>query len=83
MIGRLPTKYVMKRHEESTLAPLVYSISDLPNLIGLGLSRVKLEIAEGRLKTIRSGRRRLVPATALHDWIAARETEAAEREGRT
>jgi excisionase family DNA binding protein len=67
---------VMRNPDTTAAAPLVYSIQDLPKLIGLGLSRVKLEIAAGRLRTIRSGRRRLVPAGALHEWVAEREREA-------
>jgi excisionase family DNA binding protein len=55
---------------------LVHKIIDLPRILGIGLSKVKQEIASGKLRSIKSGRRRLVTHAALLAWIADREREA-------
>lgn len=45
------------------------SIDEAATMLGLGRSRVYQEIGAGRLKTIVVGRRRLVSAAALRDYI--------------
>ena len=40
-------------------------------MLGIGRSRLYDEIGAGRLRSIKVGRRRLVPATAIADFIAA------------
>jgi excisionase family DNA binding protein len=40
-------------------------------MLGIGRSRLYAEIGAGRLRSIKVGRRRLVPAGAIADFIAA------------
>lgn len=44
--------------------------------LGLGRTALYTEIAEGRLRSVTVGRRRLVPAAAIGEFIAARSAEA-------
>lgn len=39
--------------------------------LALGISRAKLyeELASGRLRSVRSGKRRLIPVGALDEWL--------------
>lgn len=46
------------------------SIDEAAAMLGLGRSRVYLEIAAGRLSSLKVGRRRLVPAAAIARYIA-------------
>lgn len=48
------------------------SIDEGAALLGLGRSALYGEIAAGHLRTIKVGRRRLVPAAAVADFIAER-----------
>jgi len=52
------------------------SIDEAATALGLGRSLLYGEIAAGRLQTLRVGRRRLVPAGSLHDFIEARRGTA-------
>lgn len=56
--------------------PLAVSPADAARLIGLGRTRLYEEIRSGKLRSFKLGKRRLIPITALQEWIAARETEA-------
>jgi excisionase family DNA binding protein len=40
-------------------------------ILGIGRSRLYDEIGAGRLRSIKVGRRRLIPARAIEDFIAA------------
>ena len=56
-------------------APLM-SVEEAADLIGCGRTRLYEEISRGRLQTLKIGRRRLVPATALRDYVErARDEE--------
>ncbi|MCF7984313.1 MAG: helix-turn-helix domain-containing protein [Thiohalocapsa sp.] len=59
------------------IEPVGLSIPDVVQATGLGRSTVYQEIAAGRLKTFKVGRRRLVAPAALTEWAKARESEAA------
>lgn len=48
------------------------SIDEAAAALGLGRSRLYAEIASGRLRSLRVGRRRLVPAAAVAAFIAER-----------
>ncbi len=53
-----------------TQSRLAYSIPEFMRDAGLGSrSTVYKEIAEGRLKTVKVGRRRLIPADAAREWL--------------
>jgi len=47
------------------------SIDDAAERLGIGRSRLYDELAAGRLRSLKVGRRRLVPASALAAYVAA------------
>lgn len=44
-------------------------IKDLPARLGIGRSKIYEELASGRLQSVTVGRRRLVPESAIADYI--------------
>jgi excisionase family DNA binding protein len=46
--------------------------------VGLGLTRFRQEADAGRIRTFRSGRRRLVSETALHEYVTRLESESSK-----
>lgn len=46
------------------------SIDEAAATLGLGRSRLYVEIGAGRLRSISVGRRRLIPSTAIAEYIA-------------
>ena len=48
-----------------------YAISDLPKIVSLGRSFIYEEIAAGRLRTVKAGRRTLVLADDLKSWLSS------------
>ena len=48
------------------------SVDEAASMLGLGRSLVYGELGAGRLRSVKVGRRRLVPAAALSEYIAAR-----------
>jgi excisionase family DNA binding protein len=55
-----------------TAAALAHSIADAAALIGVGRTTAYALIADGELRTITVGRRRLVPQCELESFIARR-----------
>jgi excisionase family DNA binding protein len=47
------------------------AIDEASTMLGLGRSRLYAEISSGRLRSVVVGRRRLVPASAIAEFIAA------------
>ena len=47
------------------------SISETIALVGIGKTSLYGEIRAGRLRTVLVGRRRMVPADALAEWLAS------------
>ncbi|WP_369359598.1 helix-turn-helix domain-containing protein [Streptomyces sp. cg2] len=60
--------------------PRLYSIEVAAELCGVGRSTAFEEIRLGRLRTVRIGRRRLVPLKYIDDYVALlmRESEASD-----
>lgn len=50
---------------------LTYTIKEARAALGVGMTTLYKEIAEGRLATIKFGNRTLIPGEALRAWIAA------------
>jgi len=50
-------------------APLAYSIKEASRDTSLGRTRIFQLIAAGRLKTVKIGKRTLIPAHALHKLL--------------
>jgi len=58
-------------HQEIHLpTKLLYSVKEFIILAGIGRTKAYEEINSGRLKTVFCGKRRLVPATSLQEWIS-------------
>jgi excisionase family DNA binding protein len=60
-----------------TLPKAAYSIPEAVLVTGVGRSRLYQEIASGRLRVVKCGRRTLVPADAVTKWLAALESATA------
>ena len=56
---------------------LSYTLDQAIAATGLGRTRIYTAIANGTLRTFKDGRRRMVSAQALTDYIQARERETA------
>jgi excisionase family DNA binding protein len=46
----------------------LYRLKDFASTHGIGLTRVYDEIKSGRLKSVKCGKRRLIPAEAAEAW---------------
>lgn len=58
---------------------VTYSIPEFQQLTGINSrTGVYQEINSGRLKTVKCGRRRLIPLEAVNEWLALLEREAKE-----
>jgi excisionase family DNA binding protein len=51
--------------------PVAYSVPQTARLIGLSKGQVYIEINAGRLRSVKVGRRRLIPASAIDKWLAS------------
>ncbi len=52
------------------MPPLAVSVADAAILLGLGESTVYEMLDEGELPSARRGKRRVIPYTALQEWLA-------------
>ncbi|WP_296703007.1 helix-turn-helix domain-containing protein [Thiocapsa sp. UBA6158] len=57
------------KQQPRSIEPVGLSIEETIKATGLGRTSIYKEIAEGRLKTYRVGRRRFVAADALRQWV--------------
>ncbi|MFE2500405.1 helix-turn-helix domain-containing protein [Streptomyces rubiginosohelvolus] len=58
------------------IPPALYRVPDAVRALGLSRSVVYDLIRAGRLRTVKEGRTRLVPASAITDYVALLEREA-------
>ncbi|WP_281368857.1 helix-turn-helix domain-containing protein [Phytohabitans rumicis] len=56
----------------------LYRIPEAMRLLSLSRSVIYQEIRAGRLRTVTRGRTRLVPATAITEYVTLLETETLE-----
>lgn len=63
--------------ERSNIEALAVPISEACRALGLGRSKLYDLIASKQLKAIKIGKRRLVPMTALREFVASKANEAA------
>ena len=54
-----------------SLPRAAYSVPEAVQITGVGRSRLYQEIAAGRLRSVKVGRRTLIPANAIDEWLAA------------
>lgn len=59
----------------------LYRVPDVMSLLSLGRSTLYEELRSGRLRSVRVGRVRLIPAAAIADYIALLEQEAGDDVG--
>ena len=55
----------------SNEARLAYSVDDTCNKLSIGRNKFYLEVAAGRIKVKKLGRRTLVPADEIDRWLKA------------
>ena len=55
--------------------PRLLSVEDAAEALGLSRASLYKELASGRLRSVRIARRRLVPASALGDFITTLEAD--------
>jgi excisionase family DNA binding protein len=60
----------------SVLSPVLVGVPEACEALNLSRAQVDREIAAGRLASVKVGRRRLVPTTALTDFVEALRQEA-------
>jgi excisionase family DNA binding protein len=56
--------------------PQLYRIPDAMHLLSMSRTVIYEQLRTGRLRSVRQGRARLIPADAIRDYIALLETEA-------
>ena len=54
----------------------LYRIKDAMVVLSLGRTAIYEQIRSGRLRSVREGRTRLIPAAAIREYIALLEREA-------
>ncbi|WP_330297769.1 helix-turn-helix domain-containing protein [Streptomyces sp. NBC_00503] len=59
--------------------PVLYRVADATGLLGLSRTVVYELIRSGRLRTVTQGRARLVPASAITEYVDLLEREAVAR----
>jgi excisionase family DNA binding protein len=60
----------------ATAVPQLYRIPDAMRLLSMSRSVIYEQLRAGRLRSVRQGRTRLIPAAAIADYIALLEAEA-------
>ncbi|MGW0914610.1 helix-turn-helix domain-containing protein [Streptomyces sp. NPDC002784] len=66
--------------ERSTsVEPIFYKVSDAERVLRLSRTVIYGLIRTGRLRTVKEGRARLIPASAIHEYAALLEREAGEK----
>ncbi|MFD8944852.1 helix-turn-helix domain-containing protein [Streptomyces californicus] len=66
--------------EGAAIPRALYRVPDAVRVLGLSRSVVYDLIRVGRLRTVKEGRTRLVPAAAIADYVALLEREAGAEE---
>ncbi len=61
---------------ERGVSPRLYKIPEAMRLLSISRSVIYEQIRAGRLKSVRQGRTRLVPASAIDDYVALLLREA-------
>ncbi|MEU8178005.1 helix-turn-helix domain-containing protein [Microbispora hainanensis] len=68
----------MTRKEAHPLVePKLYRVPDAVKGLGVGRSTLHDLIRQGRLRSVKQGRTRLIPASAIAEYVALLEQEAA------
>ena len=63
--------------EQPTPAPkLLYDVHEVAGMLGLGRSKLYGYLLRGELRSVKLGRRRLVPIEAVHEFVRTLQAEA-------
>jgi excisionase family DNA binding protein len=71
----MPTPPAAKEVAAAPTTKLLYRIPEAMQLLSLSRSVIYEQIRAGRLRTVKQGRTRLVPHTAIADYVALLEHE--------
>lgn len=63
--------------QEPTSAPIFNPVAVACQRLGIGRTLLYEELAAGNIKTVKVGRRRLIPESELQRYVAAKLAEAA------
>lgn len=67
-------------NHRATSGPLLYRVVDAMEVLNLSRTVIYEQIRAGRIRTVKQGRTRLIPATAITEYIALLEREAGEEQ---
>jgi excisionase family DNA binding protein len=62
---------------ETAITPVLYRVEEAAEALRLSRSQIYELIRSGRLRTVKEGRRRLVPVAALAEYVECRLAEDA------
>lgn len=62
----------------TSVEPVFYKISDAERVLRMSRTVIYGLIRTGRLRTVKEGRARLIPVSAIHEYAALLEREAGE-----
>jgi excisionase family DNA binding protein len=60
----------MKESRDSVVVPVLYTVDEAVQALRLSRSALYELIRSGRLRSVKAGRRRLVPVEALAEYVA-------------
>ena len=60
----------MKESRDSVVVPVLYTVDEAAQALRLSRSALYELIRSGRLRSVKAGRRRLVPVEALAEYVA-------------
>lgn len=64
---------------DASTAPLLYRVADAMRVLRMSRTVIYDLIRAGRLRTVKEGRTRLIPASAINEYVALLEREAGEQ----
>ena len=67
---------MVDRAERAPVPPLLYRVEEAAEALRLSRTAIYELIRSGRLRTVKSGSRRLVPVAALAEYVASLERAA-------
>jgi excisionase family DNA binding protein len=59
--------------------PVLYRVNEAMPVLRMSRTTIFALIRTGRLRTVKEGRSRLIPASAINEYVALLEREAGER----
>lgn len=62
--------------EVANIAPLSVSVEEAAEIIGVGRTHASELVASGAIASYKEGRRRLVPVSAIRDYVERRTADA-------